>query len=98
MFINFGFNNIFTEQYILEIKIGNNIEKHSFEGSPEIIQMQFLEMLQQSTRSNQPVRIRISKQEEIWDNFNKQNKNIENYIQFANKKYMDAFPNEFRED
>lgn len=98
MFINFDFNNIFTEQYILEIKIGNNIEKYSFEGSPEIIQMQFLEMLQQSTRSNQPVRIRISKQEEIWDNFNKQNKNIENYIQFANKKYMDAFPNEFKED
>ena len=98
MFINFGFED-FGEQeiYTIEVKMGNQMQRQRLQGAGEMVALQFIQFLNQAGKSNQPVRLKISKEEEIWNQFRQELKNIENYIQFANKKYMEAFPEEFKE-
>lgn len=98
MFINFGFED-FGEQevYTIEVKMGNQMQRQRLQGAGEMVALQFIQLLEQAGKSNQPVRLKISKEEEIWNQFKQELKNIENYIQFANKKYMEAFPEEFKE-
>lgn len=98
MFINFGFED-FGEQeiYTIEVKMGNQMQRQRLQGAGEMVALQFIQLLEQAGKSNQPVRLKISKEEEIWNQFRQELKNIENYIQFANKKYMEAFPEEFKE-
>lgn len=98
MFINFGFED-FGEQeiYTIEVKMGNQMQRQRLQGAGETVALQFIQLLEQAGKSNQPVRLKISKEEEIWNQFRQELKNIENYIQFANKKYMEAFPEEFKE-
>ena len=96
MFINFGFEDN-LEIYTLEIKMGNNIQRQQIQGTPDMVQLQFMQLIQEVAHTNQPIKIKISKQEEIWNQYSQSRKVLENYIQFANKTYMDNFPNEFKE-
>ena len=98
MFINFGFED-FDEQeiYTIEIKMGNQMQRQRLQGDSQMVMLQFVQLLEQTAKSNQSVRLKISKEEEIWSQFRQELKNIENYIQFANKKYMENFPEEFKE-
>lgn len=95
MFINFGFEDN-LETYILEIKLGNNIQRQQLQGTPDMVQLQFMQLMQETGNTNQPIRLRISKQEEIWNQYSQSRKILENYIQFANKSYMNSFANEFK--
>ena len=98
MFINFGFED-FDEQeiYTIEVKMGNQMQRQRLQGDSQMVMLQFVQLLEQTAKSNQSVRLKISKEEEIWSQFRQELKNIENYIQFANKKYMENFPEEFKE-
>ena len=95
MFINFGFEDN-LEIYILEIKMGNSIQRQQLQGTPDMVQLQFMQLMQEVGNTNQPIRLRISKQEEIWNQYSQSRKILENYIQFANKAYMNSFANEFK--
>mgnify|MGYP004557858721 CR=1 FL=1 len=98
MFINFGFEDFGKQEvYTIEVKMGNQMQRQRLQGAGEMVALQFIQLLEQARKSNQPVRLKISKEEEIWNQFKQELKNIENYIQFANKKYMEAFPEEFKE-
>lgn len=98
MFINFGFEDFGEpEIFTIEVKMGNQVQRQRLQGDSQMVMLQFMQLLEQTAKSNQPVRLKISKEEEIWNQFRKQIKTIENFIQFANKKYMEAFPEEFKE-
>ena len=98
MFINFGFEDFGEpEIFTIEVKMGNQVQRQILQGDSQMVMLQFMQLLEQTAKSNQPVRLKISKDEEIWSQFRKQIKTIENFIQFANKKYMEAFPEEFKE-
>ena len=96
MIFNFGFDNE-IEECIIEIKIGNQVQRQRVQGLVEMIQMQFTQMLQEVVRSDQPIRIKLIKEENVWNQYRQQFKKLENSIQFANKKYMQIFPDEFKE-
>ena len=96
MIFNFGFDNE-IEECIIEIKIGNQVQRQRIQGLIEMIQMQFAQMLQEAGHSDQPIRIKLIKEENIWNQYRQQFKKLENSIQFANKKYMQIFPDEFKE-
>lgn len=95
MIFNFGFDNE-MEECIIEIKIGNQIQRQIIQGMVEMIQMQFVQMLQEVGHSDQPIRIKLIKEENVWNQYRQQFKKLENSIQFANKKYMAIFPDEFK--
>lgn len=96
MIFNFGFDNE-IEECIIEIKIGSQVQRQRVQGLVEMIQMQFTQMLQEVEHSDQPIRIKLIKEENIWNQYSQQFKKLENSIQFANKKYMQIFPDEFKE-
>ena len=95
MFINFGFEDN-LEIYILEIKMGNNIQRQQLQGTSDMVQLQFMQLVREVGNTNQPTRLRIIKQEEIWNQYSQSRKILENYIQFANKSYMNSFASEFK--
>lgn len=95
MFINFGFEDN-LEIYILEIKMGNNIQRQQLQGTSDMVQLQFMQLMREVGNTNQPIRLRIIKQEEIWNQYSQSRKILENYIQFANKSYMNSFASEFK--
>lgn len=95
MFINFGFEDN-LEIYILEIKMGNNIQRQQLQGTSDMVQLQFMQLVREVGNTNQPIRLRIIKQEEIWNQYSQSRKILENYIQFANKSYMNSFASEFK--
>lgn len=95
MFINFGFEDN-LEIYILEIKMGNNIQRQQLQGTSDMVQLQFMQLVREVGNTNQPIRLRIIKQEEIWNQYPQSRKILENYIQFANKSYMNSFASEFK--
>lgn len=99
MRIDFGFNPFFDQdimdEYILEVKIGNQIEKQHIMGDENSIKMQFMAFIKEIGRQNQPIRLRIIRVDKIWDQYNNIEKTLENYLQFANKKYMETFSTEF---
>ena len=95
MFINFGFEDN-LEIYILEIKMGNNIQRQQLQGTSDMVQLQFMQWVREVGNTNQPIRLRIIKQEEIWNQYSQSRKILENYIQFANKSYMNSFASEFK--
>ena len=98
MFINFGFEDFGEpEIFTIEVKMGNQVQRQRLQGDSQMVMLQFMQLLEQTAKSNQPVRLKISKDEEIWSQFRNEIKTIENFIQFANKKYMEAFPEEFKE-
>lgn len=94
MFFDFNFEDIKT--FTLEIKQGNSIQRQMFQGNKEMAQMQFMQLFQEVVNTSQPIRIKISSQEEIECKIDKTNKQVETFVQFANKSYMDAFSDEFK--
>ena len=94
MFFDFNFRDIKT--FTLEIKQGNSIQRQMFQGNLNMAQIQFEQLFQEVVNTSQPIRIKISSQEEIESKIDKTSKQVETFVQFANKSYMDAFPNEFR--
>lgn len=101
MIIDFGFNPFFNEEvnsYILEIKIGTQIQQQMLSGTDDIIQTQFMQLMNEVGQNNQPIKIRIIRKDKEWNQYRNKMIELENYIQFANKKYMSAFADEFKEE
>lgn len=98
MFIDFDFMNGEIENYILEIKTGNNIQRQRLQAMPQIARVQFETMCKEVCQSNQPIKVKISRIEQVWNQFRNKYKPLEVSAQIANKHYMEAFPEEFKED
>lgn len=97
MFFDFNFTNMSIEDYVLEIKTGNNIQRQRLQAPPEIAETQFKALCQEVFNANQPIRVKISRIEQVWNQFKNEYKPLEVSAQIANKHYMDAFPDEFKD-
>lgn len=86
MFFNFGFD---ISTYIVEIKQGNSIRKQEVAGDDEMAKIQFMQLVKETTETDQPFRVSIWKVT---------NKGLILGGQFLNKSYMNAFPNEVEKD
>ena len=96
MFINF--DNVFDiENYIVEIKTGNEIQRGQMQAPNEVVKQQFMSMIQEVSKTSQPIRIRLIRYVDQWSDLEKRNVRTEEYIQFANNTYMKAFEKEFKE-
>lgn len=85
MFFNFGFSE--PQTVILEQYIGNALVHSQQLSAPlEILQAQFIQLVQQVASQSQPMKIRMIRWEDVWDKFNKEWKKIECYIEFKNWK------------
>ena len=85
MFFNFGLSE--PMEVLLEQYVGNAcISRQKLSAPPEILQAQFMQLVQQVASQSQPMKIRMVRWEDIWDNFDNKQKRLELYIMFQNWK------------
>ena len=85
MFFNFGFSEPTTvtiEQYI-----GNAlVHSQQLSSPPEILQAQFLQLVQQVASQSQPRKLRMVRWEDVWSQIDKERKKLELSVEFKNWK------------
>ena len=83
MFFNFGFSE--QMEVLLEQYIGNAcVSRQQLSAPPEILQAQFIQLVQQVANQSQPMKIRMVRWENVWDKFESKWKKLELDIEFKN--------------
>lgn len=83
MFINSLFEDPMT--VVLEQYVGNTcVQRQKLTMPPQFLEFQFKQMMNQIAKQKQPMKIKMIRFEEIWDEFEKKRKVIENFIEFQN--------------
>lgn len=84
MFFDFGFGE--TYQAIIEIYLGNQcIQRQSLNAPEDILKAQFIGLMQQIANENRPMKCKMTLYDVIWDNIEKKQKVLENYVEFKNR-------------
>lgn len=72
---------------IFEITEGDNVREQQMQAPRIIIEQQFLQLMQQAANVQIPVKIKLSRTEQIYDNFDQKFIEQENSITFMNNVY-----------
>lgn len=84
MFFDFDFGEIY--QVIIETYIGTKcIQRQSLNAPEQVLKMQFIGLMQQVAQENRPMRVKMIASDVIWDDIDKKQKVLENYVEFRNK-------------
>ena len=85
MFFNFGFSepvDVLLEQYV-----GNAcVSRQKVSAPPEILQVQFMQLVEQVVSQSQPMKIRMVRYEDVWSQFDNEWKKLELDVMFQNWK------------
>lgn len=86
----FNFDNISSEfnshVVTFEIYIGEQlVNKQTIEAPEIMLKNQFIQMMQQIANDNRPMKCRLIVPDVIWNNYEKKQKVLENYVEFRNK-------------
>lgn len=85
MFFNFGFSE--PMEVLLEQYIGNAcVSQQKLSAPPEILQAQFMQLVQQVASQSQPMKIRMVRWEEVWNEFEGKWRKLELNMEFKNWK------------
>ena len=85
MFFNFGLSE--PMEVLLEQYIGNAcISRQKLSAPPEFLQAQFMQLVQQIASQSQPIKIRMVRWENIWNQFDNEWKKLEYSVEFQNWK------------
>lgn len=85
MFFNFGFSE--PVEVLLEQYVGNAcVSRQKLSAPPEILQAQFMQLVQQVASQSQPMKIRMVRWENIWNQFDNEWKKLEYSVEFQNWK------------
>jgi hypothetical protein len=84
MFINM--NDVFeTYEVDIETYIENRlVNKQRMQAPKEIIELNFVQLMNQVANDKRPLKVRMTRPETIWDNFENKQKVITNEIAFSN--------------
>lgn len=85
MYFNFGLSE--PMEVLLEQYIGNAcVSRQKLSAPPEILQAQFMQLVQQVASQSQPMKIRMVRWENIWNQFDNEWKKLEYSVEFQNWK------------
>ena len=85
MFFNFGFSEPMT--VTLEQYIGNAlVRSQQLSAPPDFLQAQFIQLVQQVASQSRPMKIRMVRHEDIWNQFDQDWKRLELDLVFQNWK------------
>ena len=85
MLFNFGFSE--SIEVILEQYIGNAlISQHQLSLPPQVLQARFMFFVNKIMSQSQPMKVRMVRYEDIWNQFDKEWKKLELDIEFKNWK------------
>ena len=85
MYFDFGFSD--PVPVVLEQYIGNAlVQSQQLSAPPEILQAQFLQLVQQVASQSQPMKLRMIRWEDVWNQFDGEWKKLELSVEFKNWK------------
>ena len=85
MFINFGLSE--PIEVLLEQYIGNAcVSQQKLSAPPEILQAQFMQLAEQVASQSQPMKIRMVRWEDVWNQIDQEWKRLELDVAFQNWK------------
>ena len=85
MFFNFGLSE--PMEVLLEQYIGNTcVSRQQLSAPPEILQAQFMQLVQQVASQTQPMKIRMVRWEDVWSQIDQEWKKLELDVAFQNWK------------
>lgn len=88
MFFDFSFGE--TYSVIVETYLGTQcIQRQQLNAPEQMLKMQFMGLMQQIAQENRPMRVKMIVPDVIWDEINKENKVLNNYVEFKNKLMED---------
>lgn len=82
MFFNFDYEltDAMVEQYI-----GNElVNSQRIQAPMQMLQMQFMQLVQQIARQKQPMKVKLITPYQVWSQYDKEMKVLNNYIEFQN--------------
>lgn len=83
--MRFGFNMFETYEVTFEIYIEDKlVNKQAMQAPKEMLMANFIQTVNQIARDNRPMKIRMSRIETIWDEFENKQKALENEVIFGN--------------
>ena len=84
MFFDFGTTyNVIIEQYI-----GNQLVSRQQAAAPkEFLMMQFMGLCEDAARQPQPIRLKMIRLQEIWDDINEESRTLELSMEFCNNAF-----------
>ena len=71
-----------------DIEVEDRIQHQTVQAPRVVLEQQFLGLAQQAAKSNKPMRVKMSRQISIYDNFDKKWIVRENSVAFANNAYI----------
>lgn len=71
-----------------EITEGNNIRNQRMQAPRMLIEQQFLQLIQQAANLQTPIKVKMSRIEQIYDNFDQKMVDRENSVSFMNNAYL----------
>ena len=85
MFINFGLSELM--EVLLEQYIGNAcVSRQQLSAPPEILQAQFIQLVQQIASQSRPTKLRMVRWENVWSQIDQELKRLKLDIEFKNWK------------
>lgn len=88
MFFNFGLSE--PMEVLIEQYIGNAcVSRQQLSAPPEILQAQFMQLVQQVTSQSQPMKIRMVRWKDVWSQIDQEWKRLELDVAFQNWKDVD---------
>lgn len=69
---------------VFEIYVGNSVRKQRMQAPKEMIQLNFIQTVNQIAEDSRPTKIRMVREVTIWDKFENKQKTLENVIEFRN--------------
>ena len=85
MFFNLGFSE--SIDVLLEQYVGNAcVSRQQISAPPEILQAQFMQLVQQVASQSQPMKIRMVRWEDVWSQIDQEWKRLELDVAFQNWK------------
>lgn len=86
----FSFNMFETYKVTFEIYIEDKlVEQQTMQAPKEILMANFIQTVKQIIEDTRPIKIKMSRPETIWDNFENKQKVITNNIIFSNNAMLD---------
>lgn len=72
----------------IEIEQNGNVQRTIIEAPRIMLEQQFINLVEQAANSHNPIRVKISREVPIYNNFNNEWTKIENNIVFENNAYI----------
>lgn len=71
-----------------DMEVENDIQHQVVQAPRAALEQQFLSLVQQAAQSSKPVKVKMSREVPIYDNFDKKRIERENSVAFANNTYI----------